>query len=104
MTDKSGTDGSNVRSVQFRMLDVIQQGVAPVEPVGLEIDGQAVGPVEEEVLEDHQVSAVEVSPADVGRHVPLGVEDETKCWGGRQWLWGASGRQVKSAGRSSCGC
>jgi hypothetical protein len=50
------------------------------------------------------VSAVEVSPADVGRHVPLGVEDETKCWGGRQWLWGASGRRVKSAGRSSCGC
>lgn len=77
VTDKSGADGSDVRSVQFGMLDVIQQSVAPVEPVRLEIDGQAVGPAEENVLEDHQVSAIEVSPADVGRPVPLGVEDET---------------------------
>lgn len=77
VTDKSGADRSDVRSVEFRVLDVIQKSVTPVEPVSLEIDGETVGPTEKDILEDHQVGAVKVSSADVGRPVPFRVEDET---------------------------
>ena len=57
------------------MLDVIKQCVAPVQPVALVVHGKAVGPAKQDVLEDHDVSAVGVCPGDVGRPVPLGEED-----------------------------
>ena len=58
------------------MLDVIQQSIAPVDSVRIKVDSESVWPAQQNVSEDHQMSSVEISAANVGRPVPLGVEDE----------------------------
>jgi len=74
VSDQRGIDGLHVGAVQVRMLDVVQQRVAPVQPVRGEVDGQTVGPSQRYVAEHDQVGAVGVRAADVGRPVPLGEE------------------------------
>lgn len=80
VADEPGVDGFDVGSVEVRVLDVIEQGVTPVDAIGFEVDREAVGPAEGYVLEDHQAGAVGVGSADVGGAVPLGEVDVTFVW------------------------
>ncbi len=72
--DEPGADGLDVGAVQAGVLDVVEQRVAPVQPVLLVVHGESVGPAEDHVAEGHDVAAVAVRAADVGRPVPLGEE------------------------------
>lgn len=70
MLDETRVERLDVGAVERRVLDVVEQRVAPVEPVGVEIDGQTVGPAQQNVAEHEQVRAVQVSARDVRRPVP----------------------------------
>ena len=71
MLDVAAGDGLDVRSVQVGVLHVVQQSVAPVQPVAVVVDAESVRPAQQHVLEHHHVAAVGVGSADVGRSVPL---------------------------------
>jgi len=74
MSDQGRIDGFHVGTVQIRVLYVVQQRVAPIQPIGGEIDGQTVGPSERDIAEHDQIRAVGVRATDVGRPVPFGEE------------------------------
>lgn len=78
MSDQRGIDGFHVGTVQIRMLDMVQQRVAPVQPIRAEIDGQTVWPSERYVPEHDQIRTVGVRATDVGRTVPFGEEYVTE--------------------------
>lgn len=69
-----GVDGLHVRAVQIRVLHVVEQRVAPVQPVGREVHGQSVGPAQRDVAEHDQIRTVRVRATDVGRPVPFREE------------------------------
>jgi len=71
-----GADCLDVSAVEIGVLDVVEQGVAPVKSVALVVHREAIGPAQQDVLEDLDIGAVGVSPGDVGWPVPLGEEDE----------------------------
>ena len=73
--DVAAGDGLDVRAVQVGVLHVVQQGVAPVQPVAVVVDAESVRPAQQHVLEHHHVAAVGVRSADVGRTVPLREKD-----------------------------
>lgn len=56
---------------------MIQQSVAPVQSIPVEVNRQTIRPAQGQVPKDDQVGAVGVSPADVGRAVPFGEKDVT---------------------------
>jgi hypothetical protein len=77
VNDEGRSDCFDVRSVQIGVLDVVQESVAPVKPIGAQVNRQPIGPAERQVLENLAAGAVRVRPADVGRSVPLREENET---------------------------
>ena len=77
MSDTGAGDHLDVGAVQVCVLDVVEEGVTPVDAVRLVVDGESIGPSKQDVSEDHHVGPVKVGPADIGRPVPFWEEHIT---------------------------
>lgn len=68
----------DVRSVEVGVLDVVEQGIAPVQSVGVVVDAQSVRPSQQGCPKHDLPGSIEIRPADVRRPLPFREEYEAE--------------------------
>jgi hypothetical protein len=77
MEHEASDNGLHIIAIEIGMLNAIQKGITPVQPVSLVINGDSVGPAELLPAHAFEAGAVVVDTGDVGRSLPFGEENET---------------------------
>lgn len=70
--------------VEVSTLDPVQMGVYPIDPAGIIVQGEAIGPAQVCVDEDLPLRTVQVRPFDLGNVAPV-CPEEVPLPGEKQW-------------------